>query len=114
MELLRSFESDTGFERADFSCGQGLIGTKAKRYNKRFKQVFGYTRKDLDFSEPKLCAEQVSKCYKQLFGEVVTKKRPRIDGKQVTTYSLKGLELHQKLMRQRSNVSTFDGCMIDL
>ena len=104
MSLLRKFEKDTAFDRPTFQCQTGLKLTRSKQYNQRFIDVFGYTRQTLDFTDSYVCTQQLYKCYRQLFGDIVTKKKVKKAKKVVVEYTLleTRLEHHKALLKHRN------------
>ena len=98
MSLLKRFENATGFVRPIFQCTSGLSKRQSTRYNKEFKEVFGYTRTDLNLTDTHICSQQLYKCYHQLFGDVVVNKKVKRAKKVVMNY-----RLHQdRLDRQKA------------
>ncbi len=114
MNLLKKFEKMTKTERDDkIECQKGLSKEKSKEMNKSFKEVYGFKRKDVDYTDKTECTQQLIKCYKQLFGDIVKTKRKRIEGERITEYKMGDLESHQYLMDKRKKIDNFNGCLIE-
>ena len=117
MKVLREFSDKTGFIISDsnqIQCTKGLTEKESKKMNESIKYTFGFKRKDIDFTNKQKCSEQVYMCYKNLFGDVVNKKRVRDGDKSVMVYSLCDLSYHSELLNKRAKIiKSFDGCLIE-
>ena len=103
MCLLKKFERATSFDRPTFQSTSGLSKRQSTQYNKQFKEVFGYTRTDLDLTATYICNQQLYKCYRQLFGDVVVSKKVKRAKNVVVKYTLHKdrLERHKTLLKFR-------------
>ena len=84
-------------------CASGLSKRQSTQYNKQFKEVFGYTRTDLDLTDTYICNQQLYKCYRQLFGDVVVSKKVKRNKKVVVSYRFpqERLQRHKTLLKFR-------------
>mmetsp|Transcript_3473 Transcript_3473/g.10768 ORF Transcript_3473/g.10768 Transcript_3473/m.10768 type:complete len:291 (-) Transcript_3473:1167-2039(-) len=100
MSLLKKFENATSFDRFSFECTSGLSKRQSTRCNKQFKEVFGYTRTDLDLTDTYICNQQR---YRQLFGDVVVGNKVKRAKNVVVKYTLHKdrLERHKTLLKFR-------------
>lgn len=123
MVLLKQFEEETNFNLFDdetAKCNKPLDKNTSLKWNNEIKACFGFTRKNMDFTDVKQCTKQIFNCYYNLFGPDIMKgKERKIKGtqKNETIYlpSEEAIKYHRELYELRKPIknTTKKICVID-
>jgi len=83
MILLKEFEKITEFDISEMNCKKSIDIEKVLKWNNDLMASFGFTRRNIDFTDKKKCVKQIYDCYTNLFGgEIMRSVKKKIKGTQ--------------------------------
>lgn len=117
--MLREFEKLTDFNLKLMKCNKTIDLNDCKKWNNDLRASFGFTRRDLDFTDPKKCVKQIYDCYNNIFGDgIINSKKKKIKGtqknEQIYLYCEGSLSFHKELYEIRNiKNKKYERCLID-